>query len=499
MKAHSSYVCQQCGYTSVSYLGKCPECGEWNSLVESVDTTRISNGKFQISNFKLERDLVKLSEVKSQSYKRVPTGYTEFDRVLGGGIVPGSIVLVAGDPGIGKSTLLLQTAIAVAKGSRGSTQTPPAGGTRKNAESVVLYVTGEESAHQVKLRADRIVGQLGSWAIRQSGNQAIRQFGEKKSPNSPVAKLPNNPISQSPNSLLDGLYILPVSSTEAIIEAVEKVKPTFLIVDSIQTLTTDRLDGPAGSVGQVRECAQILQRLAKSTHTPIFIVGHVTKEGNVAGPKTLEHLVDAVLSLEGDGMHTFRLLRSTKNRFGSTFEVGVFEMSEDGMREVANPSQIFLEQRLSSRPGSVVCSTIAGGRPLIVEIQALTTTTAFGIPARKVIGLDFGRVQVVIAALTRSMNMSLGNMDVYVNVAGGLKIDEPAADLAVALAIASATMNKPVPDKLCAFGEVGLLGELRPVGNAKNRMAEAKRLGFTDFVTPERFRTLEEAVRYAIK
>lgn len=482
-KSHSSYICQQCGYTSASYLGKCPECGEWNSLVESVDSTRndqITNNKYPITN--LEKDLVKLSEVKSQSYKRIPTGYDEFDRVLGGGIVPGSIVLVAGDPGIGKSTLLLQTAIEVARGPVNSF--PPASARSKlktdhnqkeNAElradgnpsriatprasqsNLVLYVTGEESAHQVKLRADRIT----------------RDY--------------------------ENLYILPVSSTEAIIEAVEKIKPTFLIVDSIQTLTTEKLDGPAGSVGQVRESAQILQRLAKSTHTPTFIVGHVTKEGNVAGPKTLEHLVDAVLSLEGDGMHTFRLLRATKNRFGSTFEVGVFEMGEEGMREVPNPSQIFLAQRLSLRPGSVVCSTIAGGRPLIVEIQALTTATAFGIPARKVIGLDFGRVQVVIAALTRAVNLALGNMDVYVNVAGGLKIDEPAADLAVALAIASATMNKPVPDKLCAFGEVGLLGELRPVGNAKNRIAEAKRLGFTDFVTPERFKTLEEAVRYAVR
>lgn len=449
-KSHSSYVCQQCGYTSASYLGRCPNCGEWNSLVESIEETRDQRLETSIS---IDRELVKLSEVKSQSFKRVPTGYAEFDRVLGGGIVPGSIVLVAGDPGIGKSTLLLQTAIEVAKSKVDS----QSGKSKTSANAVVLYVTGEESAHQVKLRADRITKEY------------------------------------------ENLYILPVSSTEAIIEAVEKIKPTFLIVDSIQTLTTEQLDGPAGSVGQVRESAQILQRLAKSTHTPTFIVGHVTKEGNVAGPKTLEHIVDAVLSLEGDGMHTFRLLRSAKNRFGSTFEVGVFEMGEEGMREVPNPSQIFLAQRLSLRPGSVVCSTIAGGRPLIVEIQALTSSTAFGIPARKVIGLDFGRVQVVIAALTRSMNMSLGNMDVYVNVAGGLKIDEPAADLAVALAIASATMNKPVPDKLCAFGEVGLLGELRPVGNAKIRIAEGKRLGFSDFVSPERFRTLEEAVRYAVK
>lgn len=439
MKSHSQYICQQCGYQSSSYLGRCPNCGEWNSLVESVPDSN-ENLKFQISNFKLEKELVKLSEVKSQSFKRVPTGYLEFDRVLGGGIVPGSIVLIAGDPGIGKSTLLLQSAIEVAK-----------------TKKIVLYVTGEESAHQVKMRADRITKSY------------------------------------------DNLYILAVSQAEAISEAIFKTKPDFLIVDSIQTLTTDRLEGPAGSVGQVRECAQILQRLAKSTHTPIFLVGHVTKEGNVAGPKVLEHLVDAVLSLEGDGMHVFRLLRSQKNRFGSTFEVGVFEMTDGGMQEVTNPSKIFLEQRITKRPGSVVCSTLAGGRPLLAEVQALTSATSFGVPTRRVTGLDFNRVQIVIASLARAASLGLGNLDIFVNVAGGLKIDEPAGDLAVAMAIASSVLNKPVGEKVCVFGEVGLLGELRPVGNVKNRIAEGKRLGFADFVSPERFRTLEEVVRYAIK
>lgn len=439
-KSHSQYICQQCGFTSVSFLGRCPQCGEWNSLVESVPDSTISNGKFQISNFKLDEELVKLSEVKSQNYKRISTGFLEFDRVLGGGIVPGSIILIAGDPGIGKSTLLLQSSIEVAK-----------------SKKIVLYVTGEESAQQVKMRADRI------------------------------------------SKTYDNLFILAVSQIEAIIEAVSKVKPDFLIVDSIQTLTTDILDGPAGSVGQVRECAQILQRLAKRSHVPIFIVGHVTKEGNVAGPKVLEHLVDAVLNLEGDGMHTFRLLRSIKNRFGSTFEVGVFEMGDSGMIEVTNPSEIFLSQRLTGRAGSVVSCTIAGGRPLLAEIQALTNPTVFGMPARKITGLDFGRMQIVIASLGRSANLALGNMDVYVNVAGGLKVDEPAVDLAAALAIASATLNKAVPSNLCAFGEVGLLGELRMVGNIKNRVAEAKRMGFTDFVTPEKFKTLEEAVHYALK
>lgn len=438
MKARSNYICQQCGYTSASFMGRCPQCGEWNSLVESVPEESVVSRK---SSYNIETELLKLSEVKNQKFMRVLTGYSEFDRVLGGGIVAGSIVLIAGDPGIGKSTLLLQCAINVAK----------------SKQATVLYATGEESSQQVKMRADRIV--------KDSGN----------------------------------LFILATSSVEAIIEAVSKIKPTFLIVDSIQTLSTDMLEGPAGSVGQVRECAQILQRLAKRTSTPIFVVGHVTKEGNVAGPKVLEHLVDAVLNLEGDGMHTFRLLRSIKNRFGSTFEVGVFEMTDSGMNEVSNPSEIFLSQRLTDRPGSVVSCTIAGGRPLLAEIQALTNTTVFGLPARKITGLDFGRMQIVIASLGRSASLALGNMDVYVNVAGGLKVDEPAADLAAALAIASATLNKPVDAKICAFGEVGLLGELRMVGNIKNRMSEAKRMGFADFITPERFKTLEEAVRYAVK
>lgn len=427
--------------------------------MESVSET---SDKLQVTGYKLEQDLVKLSEVKSQSFKRVATGYFEFDRVLGGGIVPGSIVLIAGDPGIGKSTLLLQTAISVASGPVQKISNLGKGGpftttTPRVGSKVVLYVTGEESAQQVKLRADRITKSY------------------------------------------DNLYILAVSQAEAIIEAVAKVNPDFLIVDSIQTLTTDKLEGPAGSVGQVRECAQILQRLAKSTHTPIFLVGHVTKEGNVAGPKVLEHLVDAVLSLEGDGMHAFRLLRAQKNRFGSTFEVGVFEMTDSGMQEVTNPSKIFLEQRLTKRPGSVVCSTLAGGRPLLAEVQALTSATAFGVPTRRVTGLDFNRVQIVVASLARAASLGLSNLDIFVNVAGGLKIDEPAADLAVALSIASSVLNKPVGDKVCVFSEVGLLGELRPVGNAKIRIAEGKRLGFSDFITPERFRTLEEAVRYAIK
>ncbi len=458
MKNTSVYICQQCGYQSPSFLGKCPECGEWNSLVETAVSTR--NSKSEARNLKVEVDLVKLSEVTLQSVKRISTGFSEFDRVLGGGIVPGSIVLIAGDPGIGKSTLLLQTAMRIAGAVPRQVQRSSADKretTRKNSQNnAVLYVTGEESAQQVKIRADRI------------------------------AKIPSN------------LLILANNDVDVVVGAAEELEPKFVIVDSIQTLTRDDLAGGAGSVGQVRECAQVLQRFAKSSQIPVFLVGHVTKEGNVAGPKVLEHLVDAVMNLEGDGMHNFRLLRSIKNRFGSTFEVGVFEMGDSGMVEVTNPSGIFLAQRDATLAGSVVCSTIAGGRPILAEVQALCSSTVFPVPARRVSGLDFSRMQVVIAAISRAAKITTANLDIFVNVAGGLKINEPAADLAVALAIASSVQNKPVKKNICAFGEVGLLGELRPVGNPKNRMQEARRLGFSDFVTADRFKTLSEAIKYSL-
>jgi len=291
---------------------------------------------------------------------------------------------------------------------------------------------------------------------------------------------------------------LPETDVESVIAAARKLNPSLLIVDSIQTVTTEKLTGTAGSIGQLRECSQILQRYAKKSGVAVFIVGHVTKEGSLAGPKTLEHLVDAVLSLEGDDMHAFRLLRTNKNRFGSTFEVGVFEMQDKGMVEVSDPSGIFLEQRISKRPGSCVVSTIAGGRPILAEVQALCTATIFPVPTRRVTGLDYSRIQIVIAALSKVAKLSLGNMDIYVNVAGGLKVSEPAADLGAALAVVSAAVDKPVREGICAFGEVGLLGELRPVVNTKSRMNEAKRLGFQDFVMPEKFKTLDEAVSYAI-
>ena len=472
MKQHSEFVCQQCGYKSSAFLGKCPQCGQWNSLVETVVSDQ--NLKSQISNLKFEGQIVKLSDVKSQQVARLTSGFGEFDRVLGGGIVPGSIVLVAGDPGIGKSTLLLQVAMQIVGGQVGKLAGRPVG--EKWQTSPVLYVTGEESPQQVKIRADRLI----------ASSQSTVHSSQK------VKKTVNREL------LTDNLYILPQTNVETAVAASAKLNPRLLIIDSIQTLTSDNLSGPAGSVGQVRETAQILQAYAKSSDVPIFMVGHVTKEGSVAGPKVLEHLVDVVLNLEGDHQHNFRILRAAKNRFGSTFEVGVFEMSDAGMRQVDDPSGVFLAQRIEARPGSVVASTVTGQRPILAEIQALTTSTLFGIPTRRVAGLDFARVQVVIAALSKTANLSLANLDIYVNVAGGLKISEPAADLPVALSVVSAVLSKPIKTGTCVFGEVGLLGELRPVTNSKNRMSEAKRLGFADFVTAERFATLEEAIGYAI-
>ena len=474
MKLRSEFICQQCGYRSSSFLGKCPECGSWNSLVETEVSTETPKSKLQFPN--IENSLVKLAEVKKEHSLRMSTGFSEFDRVLGGGIVPGSLVLISGDPGIGKSTLLLQAAMRIASFDRGpakenfkfkisnlklnTTATPRKTSLKSNVNgkvsSVVLYVTGEESAQQVKIRADR------------------------------VGKIPPN------------LYILPQTQTEAIVSACEKLSPAILIVDSIQTLTSEKLTGSAGSIGQIRESAQVLQRLAKGTRTSVFVVGHVTKEGNIAGPKVLEHIVDAVLNLEGDEAYGFRILRSVKNRFGSTFEVGVFEMADSGMIEITNPSQVFLSQRIEKRAGSVVCASIAGGRPILSEVQALSTSTIFGMPARRVTGLDFSRMQIVIAALSKNAGVSFTNLDIYLNVAGGLRITEPAADLAAALAVVSAVLDKPVKEGICVFGEVGLLGELRTVAASKAREKEAKRLGFDDFVTPERFKTLEAAIGYAI-
>jgi DNA repair protein RadA/Sms len=439
MKSFSKYVCQNCANEFAQWFGRCPNCGEWNSLVETV-IAETKQKKTSRSKTTLAQPQ-KLSTINSVHFDRLSSTIKEFDRVLGGGIVPGSVTLLAGDPGIGKSTILLQVAASL-------------GG---------LYVSGEESIQQIKIRADRL-------------------------------KIKS-----------DKLMVLSEIDADLIVETILEQKPKIVVVDSIQTMTTDDLTGVAGSVGQVKECAARLLRVAKDNHIPLFLVGHVTKEGTIAGPKVLEHLVDTVLYLEGERFHTFRLLRSNKNRFGPTDEVGVFEMDETGMHQVLNPSELFLSENVSNIPGSAVVVTMEGTRPVLVEIQALVSPTPYGLPRRTVSGVDLNRVQLLLAVLSRRTKglsgkslSQLQNFDVYVNVAGGMKVAEPAADLGVCLAIASSFYNKSLKKGLVCIGEVGLLGEIRRIGNLKRRLAEAHSLGYKVKITPETARTLQEGLIQAL-
>jgi DNA repair protein RadA/Sms len=410
------YQCQSCGYSSPKWLGKCPDCGAWNSLVEEE----------RVSGLVVQKTAspVQLSEISLTSGKRAGTGIGELDRTLGGGVVMGSVVLIGGDPGIGKSTLVLQALDGLSTLGK------------------VLYVSGEESPEQVKLRAERL---------------GVRS---------------------------ESIILLPETSLEGIISVVEQIKPKVLVIDSIQTIFSLEISSAPGSVSQIRECATRLMFLAKRHGIPLFLIGHVTKEGAIAGPKVLEHIVDTVLYFEGDRGNPFRILRAVKNRFGSTNEIGVFEMTEKGLREVDNPSQLFLSERPNSVPGSVVTVALEGTRPLLVEVQALVTTSSFGVPRRTAIGVDYNRVNLLIAVLEKRLGMHLGNMDVFVNVVGGLRIDEPAVDMGVIGAIASSFKNMPVESGIFTFGEIGLSGELRPVSQAEARLKEAVKIGFKKAVIP---------------
>lgn len=421
-KTKTQFVCQQCGAVSPGYLGRCPGCGAWNSMVETLEdrrppTERRPGGTSQAPQ--------PLRDVGSAAADRIRVPLVELDRVLGGGVVPGSLVLLGGDPGIGKSTLVLQAASALAR-----------------PDAAVLYVSGEESAQQIKLRADR----LGADA--------------------------------------DALYVLSETDLDRILSAADKMEPGLLIVDSIQTVFSEEISSAAGSVSQVRECTARLMQWAKPRQTPVLIIGHVTKEGTIAGPRVLEHMVDAVLYLEGDRYHQYRILRAVKNRFGSTDEVGVFEMADAGLREVRNPSEAFLEERNGNAAGSTVAVTMEGSRPILVEVQALTSTTAYGLPRRSANGLDSNRLQLLVAVLQKRVGMALGTQDIYANVVGGLRIAEPAADVAVAIAVASSFKERVVDQRTVAIGEIGLSGELRSVNQLERRLSEAKRLGFQRAVVP---------------
>lgn len=441
-KLITQYVCQQCGKVSPRPLGKCPQCGGWDTMVEEVvEAAGSAPARTALPGLNSRSTPKKMSEISGDVESRIPLPITEFARVLGGGVVPGSIVLVGGDPGIGKSTLLLQMSLEMST---------PATGAKHGFK--VLYVSGEESERQIKMRALRL---------------------------SRLAEGKEKPFSEE-------LFLLTETNLDAVLEQVNQIKPDLLVIDSIQTVYLPDMNSSAGSVSQVRECANRLRELAKSSGMAVFVIGHVTKEGVIAGPRVLEHIVDTVLYLEGDRFQSYRLLRSVKNRFGATAEVGVFEMRERGMVEVSNPSEAFLAERMINAPGSAVAVTMEGTRPLLVEIQGLTTPSNQGNPRRTPNGVDFNRLLLITAVLTRRLGLRLAEQDVFANVVGGLRIDEPAADLAVAAAIASSLRDVPVRAEVVLIGEVGLSGELRWVGQMNARLREASKLGFKMAVVPHR-------------
>lgn len=430
-KTRTKYVCQNCGRQTPGYMGKCPSCGQFNTMVEVVE--EVAKNKTGQRPMPAQRPVPqRLGEVSFDLGERLFVPVEEFNRVLGGGIVPGSLILIGGDPGIGKTTLLTQVSAILAQ-----------------EVGKVLYVSGEESAQQIKMRADRL------------GLKA------------------------------EDLFLLTETNLENILEHVNRLDPTILIIDSIQTTYTEASESSPGSVSQVRECASRLQNLAKSSGASVFLVGHVTKEGNIAGPRVLEHIVDTVLYLEGDPFQAFRLLRSVKNRFGATSEVGVFEMTGTGMAEVPNPSEAFLAERVINAPGSAIAITMEGTRPLLVEIQALTSPTSFGNPRRTPNGVDMNRLLLISAVLSKRVGLRLHEQDIFVNVIGGLKVDEPASDLAMAVAMASSYFEKSIPADLAIVGEVGLSGELRAVGQLSARLSEAAKLGFKRALVPKMRRKVE--------
>ncbi|MEW6214880.1 MAG: DNA repair protein RadA [Nitrospirota bacterium] len=422
-KIKTFYQCQTCGYTSPKWLGRCPDCGTWNSLVEERKEA-VTHRSSLLTHFG-KSEPKPLSSITGGFELRTSTGMKELDRVLGGGVVKGSVILVGGDPGIGKSTLLLQTL---------------SGLSRKYGR--VLYVSGEESPEQIKLRAERLS------------------------------------ISS------DEIILLSETSLEGIVDTASKLSPKAMVVDSIQTVYTEELVSAPGSVSQVRDCAAKLMLFAKRSDIPVFLVGHVTKEGAIAGPRVLEHIVDTVLYFEGDRGHSYRILRTVKNRFGSTNEIGVFEMSDSGLIEVENPSELFLLERPLNVSGSTVVASLEGTRPLMVEIQSLVSQTNFGMPRRTTIGVDFNRVNLLVAVLEKRAGLHLGGMDIFVNVVGGLRIIEPAVDLGIIATIASSLRDAPVDPKTFVFGEAGLSGEIRAVTQAEARIKEASKIGFKRAIIP---------------
>ena len=422
-KIITKYVCQSCGYVSPRWVGKCPNCSEWNTFVEEAPSPLKASRKPSGARSAVEP--VSLDEIEREESPRLSTGIEEFDRVLGGGIVPGSLLLLGGDPGIGKSTLMMQLAL------------------RLN-NSVVLYVTGEESKRQMKLRAERL------------------QATSAKN-----------------------LLLLAETNLDLILDIIERDLPDLVIVDSIQTMYRPGLESAPGSVSQVRESAALLLRFAKTRGVPVFVIGHVTKEGVIAGPRVIEHMVDTVLQFEGEAHYSYRVLRALKNRFGSTNEIGIFEMHDTGLRQVLNPSEVFLSERRYGTSGSTVVASIEGSRQILIEVQALVTPTNYGVPQRTTTGVDSRRLSLLLAVLEKRVGLHLGAQDVFVNIAGGVKIDEPAVDLGVATSIASSLRDVPVDSTSVAVGEIGLGGEIRTIGQIEKRVQEAAKLGFKKIIVPQ--------------
>jgi len=420
-KKHTIYRCQNCGYVSHRWLGKCPSCGQWNTFVEEKDIKAKSLPSLSSRN----ANILSISEIDIENEKRIPTGYSEFDRVLGGGVVPGSLVLLGGSPGIGKSTLLLQVAnyISLTSGK-------------------VLYISGEESQTQIKRRADRL------------------------------------------NTHSDKLLLFSETNINFIKEAILDTSPSVSIVDSIQTLYSPDFESAPGSITQVRECANILMLIAKNYSIPIFIIGHITKSGVIAGPKALEHIVDTVLYFEGESYHSYRVLRAIKNRFGSTNEIGVFEMKNEGLEEIKDPSSIFLSGKPEDLSGSIVVASVEGTRPILLEVQALVSYTNFTTPRRMSIGFDLNRLLLISAVLEKKLDIPLNNYDIYINIVGGLKVSDPALDLGVAVSIASSYYDIPIDSKTLIIGEIGLTGEVRSVQNIEKRVKEAEKLGYKRIIIP---------------
>lgn len=436
-KLRTKYICSECGYESSGWMGKCPACQKWNTLVEEVYEAAPA-GTPKASDYDLPA-LVTLSEIKASDGIRIKTGSTELDRVLGGGLVPASLILIGGDPGIGKSTLILQVSGDL------------------SCQQRVLYITGEESVTQIRLRADRL------------------------------------------GTTCSGVFIASETCFERIEALIEKEKPQCVVIDSIQTMYTEKLTAAPGSVSQVREVTGSLLRISKKSGITIFVVGHVTKEGALAGPRVLEHMVDTVLYFEGERHQDFRILRAVKNRFGSTNEIGIFEMGSSGLKDVLNPSSVLLEGSTENQPGSAIAALMEGTRPLLAEVQALVCPTSFGMPRRMATGLDYNRLAMLMAVLEKRVGMQLHSFDAYINVAGGFKIDEPAADLALIAAIASSFRNKALTEKTVFFGEVGLTGEVRPVSQMEKRILECSRLGFKRCVIPSKGRSSQLETDIAIE